>query len=369
MPLIETIEQIQNNLKRERYRNESSVREAIVVPILADLGWPVIDPDIVAREYSIETRRVDYALFSKGDLPDVLIEVKAVGHCEGADKQLFEYIFLYGVPFAILTDGREWTFYLPQERGIYQERRLYKLDLLERSNDEAADILQRYLSYDRINSGEAYEDARKDFQDAARKKQAAEAIPKAWEDLISEKDEILLRLISEQVQKMCGYAPADKQIWSFLKGLTSEKKPEPKGTVAPSRLSQSPVTEQPPVHRRRSSGRTLSTQFSIFGKELIARSATEAMIQILTVLSKRRNDFFERLAEQVKGKKRNHIARRPEDVYPLRPNLIHCVKPLVNGWFIGDNISNREKTEFVRKACGIAGVTFGKDIIFEVVNN
>ena len=38
---------------------------------------------------------------------------------------------------AILTDGQEWSFYLPGEQGRYDERRVYKPDLLEREISEA----------------------------------------------------------------------------------------------------------------------------------------------------------------------------------------------------------------------------------------
>ena len=79
--------------------------------------------------------------------PLVFIEVKQVGQSGGADKQLFEYAFHEGVPMAILTDGQEWNFYLPGEQGRYQERRVYKLDLLERAPEECAELLSRYLDY------------------------------------------------------------------------------------------------------------------------------------------------------------------------------------------------------------------------------
>ena len=84
-------------------------------------------------EFSLEGRRVDFALCHPANRPAVFVEVKKVGGAKGADKQLFEYAFHSGVPMAILTDGQEWSFYLPGEQGRYDERRVYKLDLLERN--------------------------------------------------------------------------------------------------------------------------------------------------------------------------------------------------------------------------------------------
>jgi predicted type IV restriction endonuclease len=50
--------------------------------------------------------------------------VKQVGQSDRAERQLFEYAFHDGVPMAILTDGREWNFFLPGEQGDYGERRV-----------------------------------------------------------------------------------------------------------------------------------------------------------------------------------------------------------------------------------------------------
>jgi len=52
-----------------------------------------------------------------------------------------EYAFHEGVPFAILTDGQQWQFFLPGERGDYSERRVHKPDLAERDPIEASSIL------------------------------------------------------------------------------------------------------------------------------------------------------------------------------------------------------------------------------------
>ena len=126
-----------------------------------DLGWKVFDPDIVRREYTVDRRRVDYALFanSNADTPAAFIEVKAPNATADGERQLFEYAFHQGVPLAILVDDREWSFFLPGEQGSYTDRRVHKLDLLEREAEDAASILERYLRFDRIKNGDAIRDA------------------------------------------------------------------------------------------------------------------------------------------------------------------------------------------------------------------
>ena len=68
------------------------------------------------------------------------------------ERQLFEYAFHMGVPMAILTDGQEWHFYLPAEQGLYQERKVYNLNILEREVTESANRLNRYLQYDAVHA-------------------------------------------------------------------------------------------------------------------------------------------------------------------------------------------------------------------------
>ena len=157
--LRDVIEQIQNDLRSGRFTNEAAVSQGIVLPVLYELGWPVFDTRSVAPEYALEGRRVDFALCDGSDRPKVFLEVKRVGQAEGRDRQLFEYAFHRGVPVAILTDGQEWSFYLPGEEGHYEERRVYKIDLLERDATECNDRLTRYLGHMRVMSGEALEAA------------------------------------------------------------------------------------------------------------------------------------------------------------------------------------------------------------------
>ncbi len=83
----------------------------------------------------------------------------------------------------VLPNGRTWIFYLPAEQCSYEDRRVYKLDLLERPPAEAADILRRYLAYERVVSGEALDTARKEYRSRDRRSQARAAIPEAWREL------------------------------------------------------------------------------------------------------------------------------------------------------------------------------------------
>src|SRR5215216_3470247 len=70
---------IRAGVKAGRYVKEATVSQGIVQQLLNSLGWPVYDTEIVAPEYSLGTRRADYALCHPPREPVILIEVKQVG--------------------------------------------------------------------------------------------------------------------------------------------------------------------------------------------------------------------------------------------------------------------------------------------------
>jgi predicted type IV restriction endonuclease len=146
MALANSLEQIVNHLRLGRFPNEQAVSQGVVLRVLSELGWDTYHPETVWPEYSLGGRRVDFALCFPARKPSVFIEVKQPGKGDGADLQLFEYAFHQGVPMAVLTDGKTWSFYLPAEQGNYEERRVYKLDLVERNFQESAEKLAKYLA-------------------------------------------------------------------------------------------------------------------------------------------------------------------------------------------------------------------------------
>ncbi len=179
MDLKEHIREVREALRAGDFPNEAAVSNGVVMRLLQALGWPIFDSRIVWPQYTVERLRVDFALCHK-DKPAVFIEVKQVGQSEGADRQLFEYAFHSGVPMAVLTDGQVWHFYLPAESGHYEERRVYMLDILERSVDESSEIFNRYLAYEAVCSGKSIKSARDDYQNVARKREIEGYLPDAW---------------------------------------------------------------------------------------------------------------------------------------------------------------------------------------------
>ncbi len=191
MTLEKHIEEIRAGIKGGRFGNEASVSQGIVLRLLHALSWPAYDTQIVCPEHSLEGRRVDFALCHPQSKPIAFVEVKQIGQSEGAERQLFEYAFHVGVPLAILTDGQEWNFFLPGEQGDYGERRVYKLDIVERDLTECVSRLNRYLKYEDIISGKAIAAAREDYRNVSRERQMKSTLPEAWIKLVAEEDDLL----------------------------------------------------------------------------------------------------------------------------------------------------------------------------------
>ena len=361
--LERTIDIIVGNIRARKFPNETAVREAIVMPVLAALGWETLDPDIVYREYQIENRRVDYGLVAVGATPTIIVEVKAIDQITGGDKQLFEYAFHEGVPMAVLSNGREWSFYLPGEHGKYEDRRVYKLDLLERDLGEVCEILRRYLEFERVKSGKAMEAARTDYRTASQKRQAVDAIPRAWQDLIEEPDELLIELLVEKTESICGFRPEVEQIEDFIvRALVEKRIPLSDMISSPTKppIVRPTTGRETTISRRKSGSRKIS--YRLFGTARTSRTAKDALIEILGEMAKRDREFFEKLSRTAQGKRRNHLARTREEVYPQRPDLAENAIEISAGWWIGVNIANREKRRILERACEAINIEYGKDL-------
>ena len=223
MILKEHIDDIRNQLKEGLFINEAAVSQGIVLRLLNVLTWPTYNTQVIIPEYSVEGRRVDYALCHPPSKPIVFIEVKQVGNIEGAERQLFEYAFHEGVPIAILTDGQEWHFFHPSGRGDYRERRVYKLDLIERDSEKSAERLNRYLNYDSIRTEEAVEAIKADYEKVVQQRQVEARLPEVWNELVQGKNEDLLLIVMDAAKNKIGYEPTEEQVLDFLKSLKQEQ--------------------------------------------------------------------------------------------------------------------------------------------------
>lgn len=358
--LKQHVEDIRESLRVGRFQNEAAVSQGIVLRLLGALGWPAYNTQVVCPEYALEGRRVDFALCHPATKARVFIEVKQVGQGDGGERQLFEYAFHRGVPLAILTDGREWNFFLPAEAGDYGERRVYKLDLIERNVDESVRRFERYLRYDAVCSGIALTAAREDYQDVARARQIRDALPQAWNKLVEEEDELLLELLADRVESVCGYKPDPDTVARFFAEsiqlrVASSTAPFPK-----------PAAHAPPVvsPERNAPGTPSATGFTLQGQFSPCRNARDVLVSVIEAFAGRDPSFLERFVALPRhGRTRRYIANDRNELYPGRPDLVQEYShQLRSGYWLGINISRKQVERIVSTACEIAGLRYGSDL-------
>lgn len=363
MEVTSLIGRVRDGLRRGSFTSEAAVSQGILLPILNELGWPVFNTSVVIPEYSVESRRVDYALCHPENRPAVFVEVKKVGLSESADRQLFEYAFHVGVPMAILTDGQEWSFYLPGEQGRYDERRVYKIDLLARGTDEASERLTRYLSYERTCSGEALRAARSDYQNVARDREINTTLPKAWSTLLEEQDSLLLELLAEKVEDICGYKPDLDTCGQFLENIVK---------AGETFVSYPPAAKQAAVSIEPATGKSRTRKvehftFKFKGIRYDAGSAKEVLVKVFRLLAQEDSGFLERFTARKHGRKRRYLAKERQELYPGRPDLAEEQSvEIVPGWWMGTNYSRKNIQEIINLACEVASPRLGSAVQVKV---
>ena len=365
MTLLDTIQQLDANLRAGRFTNEAEVSTGVVLRILQGLDWPVFDTSVVAQQFPLKipnggTRREDIALCREDGRPLVFIEVKAVGKIVGADLQLFEYCFHGGVPFAVLTDGQEWHFYLPMEPGNYDDRSVYKLDILEQDHNECCSRFRRYLSIESVRQGSNLEYARSDRNIADRLVTIQTTLPRAWETILTGMDDSISEILADKVEDLCGFRPDMDTCADFLRNaihqLSPSSAPIPRPTALPPKPSSPPSGTSEELH---------FTGFVFQDERRTFSTARATMLAVFDKLAEYDATFLDRFASRKHGRKRRYLAQDKYELYPDRPDLCEqsSSELAVGGWFISTNWGKQAWEGIARLACEVAGLTFGSDIV------
>lgn len=372
MGLETTLADITARLRQGRFPNEQAISQGAVLRLLQDLGWDTWDPAVVWPEFRTGEGRADFALCHPPSKPLIFIEVKQPGLAEVAIRQALEYAFHTGVPFIVLTDGKTWSFYLPAEQGSYEDRRVYKLDLFERSVEEAAETLRRYLGWEVVQSGESIESARREYRSRSRRSQARAAIPGAWRELVESGDEDLFELLAAAVESKAGFRPEPDDVSWFLAGLVAPEGVGGTHVAAPTRRRPTPI-ELPrssrivppgPPSGAPAEGVRRYGVLRLRDKELRYANAKEAMVLVLQELANDDPSFLQRCSTrpEMSGRKRRYIGRSAEELYPDRPDLRLHKAELPGGWLVSTNLNNQLKLTIIRVAAEVAGLEMGKDV-------
>ena len=199
-----------------RTLDESATKQGVVLRLLSLAGWDTFNVSEVVPEYTVGNHRVDYAL-RPGSPNAVFIEVKRSSeNLDRHQQQLLEYCFQEGVKLAVLTNGWTWYLYLPLQAGGWEQRRFLTIDL---EAQEPAVVERRFLDYlspERVGSGQAVNDAEELVKSQQRVEIVGRAIVDAWDHILETPDELLVDLIAETAERICGFKPASELVEQFL---------------------------------------------------------------------------------------------------------------------------------------------------------
>ncbi|MFQ5862015.1 MAG: winged helix-turn-helix domain-containing protein [Candidatus Brocadiales bacterium] len=123
------------------------------------------------------------------------------------DGELFDFDDIKGVT------GIE----IPTKKGDWKTRKFYTIDIIQQ---ESYDVAQRFidlLSKAKVQTGKALHHAESIYKGKLKKKAIEETLPEAWNKLISEPHSLLLDLLSETTEKLCGFKPEVEGVTRFLK--------------------------------------------------------------------------------------------------------------------------------------------------------
>lgn len=187
-----TLTDIREQLSKNTYYNVGQVRSALVNRILQDLGWDIWQPREVYPDYRVSptgSEIVDLALFAKGFRASVFISIKSPdGMVENLVKfegQLREYNRANPATFSILTDGKNWRFYLSNKGGEFSDKCYKIINIQDDDIGELEKVFSSLLSKQEILAGNSLKEAdvclvaaleakQKAAQIAAAEKEAAE---------------------------------------------------------------------------------------------------------------------------------------------------------------------------------------------------
>ena len=213
--IAQAVEQIRNTVSMG-VLDESATKQGVVLRLLSLAGWDPFDISQVVPEYTVGTRRIDYVL-RPGSPNAVFIEVKRPGeNLERHQQQLLEYCFQEGVKLAVLTNGRTWWLYLPLQSGNWEQRRFLTIDLEVQEPNVVERCFLEYLSPERVDSGQAVRDAEDLVESQQRADIVGKAIAAAWTQIVETPDELLVDLISETTERICGFKPELELVEQFL---------------------------------------------------------------------------------------------------------------------------------------------------------
>lgn len=301
------------NLKKDRRIetfDEAATKQAVIIRILSFLGWDAFNIDEVTPEYTVSSQRIDYALRIH-HTNKVFIEVKKISEeLEKHQEQLLSYSFQEGVKLAVLTNGISWWFYLPLNEGSWEQRKFYTIDIFEQKSEDISEKFKKLLTRENVESGKSLSYAEKIYHNQQKRQFARKSLPKAWNKLIEEPDELLIELLGETAERLSGYKTDLEVVAEFMRKHQMK-------LLIPEEKSYRHVNSKKSTRKRKSSG--LDEDYT--GKNIIGfefqnqrvdvYSWRDFLILVCELIYQKHPTEFDRVLE-LKGRKRPYFSQNSD---------------------------------------------------------
>lgn len=320
------IEDLRSNKKITTF-DKASIKQAIVLRLLSLLEWDIFNVDEVCPDYSVNSNMVAYALLARGN-KKVFIEIKGADEkLDAYQKDSVDFSIKQGVDLCVLTNGVEWRFYLISAEGDWQQKCFYSLDLLKQGPDSIAPLFIDLLNKNDVSKGQALKTANAIYQ-RRKQKIAADYISQAWNQIISQPNKILIELLSECTEQLCGYKAESGQIEKLLKTHLDEwlikderdrridfsdstienTTPEKESAVSDSKANQITAIKKRGVYE----GKSIKS-FTFDGRTHEVRFWEEVLTTLCDHLADIRKKDFEKVL-WLSGQKAIYFSRNEEDL-------------------------------------------------------
>ena len=305
--LFKVIEDLQSDESLNSL-SEADISLGVVLRILDVLSWSTYDRREVSPEYSVENRWVDYALLI-GNTPQVFIEVKKGAEpLEKHQEQLLDYAFRQGIKVAILTNGVTWWFYLPLRAVSWEQRKFTTVELDTQDKAEIAQKLVDLLGRENVRSGRSVQNAEVLY----KKHRISTTLPEAWNQLVSEPEDLIVNLLVEKTKELCGEETDKSEVKRFLSAHLQNIK------ITSTILESVQDSASKPIDSEKDTkSKTLTftrpKAFTLNEQRCEVKSWKEMLVKLCEIVYEDYEDQFEQQVSEMKGNKgRPYFSRNPE---------------------------------------------------------
>ena len=206
----------------------------------------------------------------------------------------------------------------------------------------------------------------KEYEDGFQKIKVKSLLPKVWQDLLCEPDDLLCDVLIEAVEAEGGQRPQRDDVTTYLRSMAGT-------TLIANNISTPGQTYKPPMSVL-SASPVLANGIVLSPKGIgfqVAAGAWQAFtngkqcyVAIGRHLVSNYPEFPTRFQHAKTRGKRAWISMSKEQLFPGRPDFQDSeVTSVGGGWLVGTQMSAQvEMPKRVEAACACVGLVFGRDI-------